>query len=123
MKVFAAVLAIAAAVSAQTIGSDGGSTSSSGNTSVSHSDKNNGQETTNSLSKSGDSGNNEFKNLQGNTFSTNAKNTGTSDSAFTNQSDTKTSGNTGKTANGDENVLRRRRGPGATTFHVRAPLL
>ncbi|KAJ2715222.1 hypothetical protein H4R19_001322 [Coemansia spiralis] len=121
MKVFAAVLAVAAVVVAQEVGSDAGTVSSSGATSIDHKNENNGKQTTNSLTDEGNKGGNKFENLQGNHFSDSASNTGMSDTVNTNGSKTSTSGNDGDTANGDSNKIgapkeERKRD---TTFRIR----
>ncbi|KAJ2780609.1 hypothetical protein H4R18_003365 [Coemansia javaensis] len=127
MKFLVPLLVAAAAVAAQEIGADAGSTESSGSVSTNHRNENNGQQTTNSLVDKGDSGSNTFTNLQGNKFSDSKSNEGTSDSTFVNPSKSSVSGNDGDTANGNHNRLgggeeerRRKRSP---EFRIRGSSL
>ncbi|KAJ2702236.1 hypothetical protein H4R19_005375 [Coemansia spiralis] len=105
VKVFAVVLALAAAATAQDVFADGGETESNGPAAVNHKNENSGTQVTNSLMDTGNKGGNSFKDLTGNTFSSNASNEGTSDSNIINSSNTKVSGNTGNTANGNHNRI------------------
>ncbi|KAJ1847266.1 hypothetical protein LPJ73_004297 [Coemansia sp. RSA 2703] len=105
MKFFAAILVAATAVVAQQIGSEEGPSVSSGPTAVSNPNVNNGWQAQNSLFDSGHKGGNVFQDLVGNTFSDSVSNTATNDNNFVNPSQTKVSGNTGATTNGEGNHI------------------
>ncbi|KAJ2798756.1 hypothetical protein H4R20_004703 [Coemansia guatemalensis] len=105
MKFFA-TLALAASVAvAQQVGSDGGPTVADGPSAVSHPNVNNGQQAQNSLLTGGSKGGNVFSGLKGNTFTDSASNVGISDNNVVNPSQTVVSGNTGPSANGEDNQI------------------
>ncbi|KAJ1720464.1 hypothetical protein LPJ61_006157, partial [Coemansia biformis] len=105
MKVLNAILALSAVAVAQEIAADKGDALSEGDSAITHSNVNNGEQTTNSLISSGSKGGNKFHNLSGNTFKDTESNVGISDSNIINASETTVKGNSGDTANGSHNRI------------------
>ncbi|KAJ2858151.1 hypothetical protein J3B02_000491 [Coemansia erecta] len=105
MKFFAAILVAATTAIAQQVGSEEGPSVSSGPSAVSNPNVNNGWQSQNSLFNSGSDGGNVFENLSGNSFSKSIGNTAVNDNNFINPSQTRVSGNTGSTTNGEGNHI------------------
>ncbi|KAJ2770085.1 hypothetical protein IWQ56_002300 [Coemansia nantahalensis] len=105
MQLFATLLVAASAVMAQQIGSDQGTTVSSGPSAISNPNVNNGQQFQNSLVSAGSKGGNVFEGLTGNTFVDSASNMGMSDNNMINPAHTSVQGNSGATANGEGNFI------------------
>ncbi|KAJ2850601.1 hypothetical protein IWW36_001782 [Coemansia brasiliensis] len=90
---------------AQQLGSDGGSTVAGGPSAVSNANVNNGEQSTNSLLSTGESGGNEFSGVTNSKFSSSLSNVGLSDNNIVNPSSSSTSGNSGPTTNGEHNHI------------------
>ncbi|KAJ2021876.1 hypothetical protein IWW57_004745 [Coemansia sp. S610] len=105
MQIFATLIVAATAVIAQQVGSEQGPTVSSGETALSHPNVNNGWQAQNSLVNTGSDGSNVFSGLHGNKFSTGFTNGAISDSNFINPSQNQVAGNSGSTANGENNHI------------------
>ncbi|KAJ1802775.1 hypothetical protein LPJ56_006078 [Coemansia sp. RSA 2599] len=105
MKFFTAILVAATTVIAQQVGSEDGPSVSSGPAAVSNPNVNNGWQAQNSLFNTGSDGGNIFENLSGNSFSKSIGNSATNDNNFINPSQTRVSGNTGLTTNGEGNHI------------------
>ncbi|KAJ2489581.1 hypothetical protein IWW37_003861 [Coemansia sp. RSA 2050] len=105
MQIFATLVVAATAVLAQQIGSEEGPSVSNGPVALSNPNVNNGWQAQNSLINSGTDGGNVFENLSGNTFSKSLSNFAMSDNNFINPSQTKVSGNSGSTTNGEGNMI------------------
>ncbi|KAJ2417663.1 hypothetical protein GGF41_005363, partial [Coemansia sp. RSA 2531] len=105
MQIFATLVVAATAVLAQQIGSEEGPNVANGPVALSNPNVNNGWQAQNSLINSGTDGGNVFENLSGNTFSKSLSNFAMSDNNFINPSQTKVSGNSGSTTNGEGNMI------------------
>ncbi|KAJ2077579.1 hypothetical protein H4R24_005051 [Coemansia sp. RSA 988] len=105
MKFFATLALVASVAVAQQVGSDSGPTVADGPSAVSNPNINNGQQAQNSLVDGSNKGGNTFSGLKGNTFTNSASNFGMSDNNVVNPSQTVVSGNTGPSANGEDNQI------------------
>ncbi|KAJ1659298.1 hypothetical protein GGF38_004101, partial [Coemansia sp. RSA 25] len=105
MQIFATLVVAATAVLAQQIGSEEGPSVANGPVALSNPNVNNGWQAQNSIVTSGSDGSNLFENLSGNTFSKSISNFAMSDNNFINPSQTKVSGNSGATTNGEGNMI------------------
>ncbi|KAJ2780611.1 hypothetical protein H4R18_003367 [Coemansia javaensis] len=119
MQIFATLVIAATAAFAQQIGSDQGPTVASGPSAVDNPNVNNGQQFTNSVVDTSSKGGNVFEGLTGNTFTDSISNFGASDNNVINPQQTHVQGNSGPTANGQDNFLGNFFADGRGFFHRR----